>query len=359
MFFNRLEAISGFNQGASPDDIARLIRSGSRPAVLLGWLHGEAGASAPLTAALRETAARELIMSGWLSDALALLASAEVPALVIKGASISQRWYPEPWLRPRNDDDLLVPEATFDRACEALREGGYRETPQNPGAGQMGQAHFVRAIPHGGSHFVDLHARPLVPGAFRTLPGFDDLAADAQPLPGIGPHARGPSGPLTMLLGCAHRVAHHSPTEDPTWLVDVHLLAGRFAPGDWTQLCEWAERSRMAQVCAAELSRAVAAFDTEVPAEVIARLGAARGEPSAAYLQVRGPLHAHWVDFRHQRTIGARLRFVAGHLAPPPSFMRARFGPVPAYRLPWLYVQRAAGGLARWVIDFARRRLGG
>ena len=334
------------------------MRAGSRPAVLLGWLHEESGTSPDLATALREAAAHEAVMGLWLRDALALLASAGIPVLVIKGAAISQRCYPESWLRPRNDDDLLVPEAAFARACDALHEGGYRESPQNPGARHMGQAHFAREVPHGGPHFVDLHARLLVPSAFATLPGFDDLAADAQPLPAIGPEARGPSAPLTMLLGCAHRVAHHTPTEDPTWLVDLHLLAGRFTAGDWMQLCEWAERSRMAQVCAAELSRAVAAFDTEVPAGVLERLGAARGEPSAAYLRVRGPLHAHWIDFCQQQTVRQRLRFVAAHVAPSPSFMRARYGPLPAYRLPWLYVRRAAAGLSRWTLDFARRRMG-
>lgn len=356
--FNSLATSIDMDPAATDELLARAIGEGVRPALLLAWMRRQSrGAVAPvLGTAMRDAAARESLAARRLDVALAVLRAAGVPTLVLKGAAISQLCYPEPWLRPRNDDDVLVPGDAFDGARAALRDAGYQAAPQNPAPEIVGQAHLHLPIDDGHFHAIDLHARPLVPAAFCDLPAFETLAAAAVPLPAIGPGARGPSAPHALLLGCAHRVAHHTPTEDPTWLVDLHLLAERLDDRQWADFADLAVRSRVAEVCAAELRRGISTYQTPVPAGVLTRLASVRGEESAAYLVALGPLYSHWLQFRYRSGVLARAGMVAHHLLPPRAYMEARFGAGPSYKLPWLYARRAVMGFGRWAHEFAQRR---
>ena len=97
-----------------------------------------------------------------LRQALAVLASAGIPCLVLKGLPLSQRLYGHPLLRDAVDIDLLVSPKSFRAAERSLLRNGwrnvskFRETPVR----NRWQAHFVadsRFVGLGGS--LELHHR--------------------------------------------------------------------------------------------------------------------------------------------------------------------------------------------------------
>jgi hypothetical protein len=199
---------------------------------------------------------------------------------------------------------------------------------------------------------VDLHWRPCVPAAFGELPAFDDLVGRAVPLT-VGPAARGLGAEDALLLACAHRVAHHGADEDPTWLLDVHLLGARLDEQGWRRFEAAAIAARVGRVCHFELGRALAALGTPVPAEILATLAAAGPEPSARHLTARSRL-GRWVLDLRDHPGGAWSAFRARAL-PPTLYMRQRYG-VPGALVPAAYLWRVVSGGGRWVIDAATRR---
>lgn len=305
---------------------------------------------------VRDALAVDLIRTASLRCVLDRLAADGVPVLIMKGAALAHTCYPAPHLRPRNDDDLVVSQAAFASACTSLERQGYIAEPQASGDRVTGQRHFARTGGGGTTHHVDLHWRLVNPAAFDDLPGFDTLAAASVPLPGLGRHARGFGSVHALLLACAHRVAHHTPTEDPQWLLDMHLIARTLDDRGWAEFAMQAEQSRLAEVCASELRRTREAFGTPVPDGVLARLAAVTGEPTAEHLGAHDPLHVQWLNLRHAGGWRARLTLVRQHVFPPPAYMLARDRPRHPALLPWLYVRRAGVGLGRWIREARARR---
>jgi hypothetical protein len=280
---------------------------------------------------------------------LAVLSFEGAVPLVLKGAALSYGFYPEPWLRARRDDDVLVAPEQFDRARLALEALGYVEQPASPSAEVTGQSHFTRQVLGEPPHYIDLHWRPLVPAAFADVPGHADLAPRSVPLAAIGDAARAPSAEDLLLLGCAHAVAHHGAGADPMWLVDAHQIASTLHDDDWRRFAERAVAARVATICRSVLADAAQQLGTMVPAETQRRLSVTAGEPSARYLGADSRLYRLWLDV-HQRD----ARAVAARLAPSAAFMRAQYG-VPSGLLPFAYTWRLVAGASRWVAEAARR----
>lgn len=302
---------------------------------------------------LRRAAALEAIGARRLAAVAARFAAHGVPVLLMKGAALSLTSYPAPHLRPRHDDDLLVDPARFANACALLEAAGYVAEPQVAAPQITGQRHFSRTDPQG-THHVDLHWRPVNPTAFADLPAFGELQQASVPLPGHD-WLRGLGPEHALLLACVHRVAHHTPTEDPQWLLDIHLLGSGLAEERWEGFVVLALRARQAALCASELARAKEVFDTPVPDAVLQDLGRARGEPSEAHLAAHDPLRVQWLNLRYTGGWRARVNLVRQHLFPPAAYMRARYGVTSTPRLLWCYAHRAAAGLARWVREALAR----
>src|SRR5262245_65347229 len=83
--------------------------------------------SDPIFALLDELAVREL------QAALAELEAGGIEPIVFKGAALAHTHYPESWLRPRLDADLLIPPEQRWRASEILVGLGYRPPPMISG----------------------------------------------------------------------------------------------------------------------------------------------------------------------------------------------------------------------------------
>jgi hypothetical protein len=298
-------------------------------------------------------AARDLAQTAALRGVLEQLFDAGVTTLVMKGTALSHSVYPNE-VRPRNDDDLLVPATDFERAAQVLAAAGYTRATQVTDVAITGQQLFSKRV-FGITHHVDLHARPLNPVAFRDLPRFDELWSASVPLAALGRAARAIGPVHALLFACAHRVAHHTPTEDPLWLLDVDRLARVLRAQQWKDFVDAATRARCARICAAELARARDVHGTDIPDEVLHALTRADREPTERHLRPLGPLHVLWLDLRHAHTWADRAAVLKGHLLPPADYMRERFDVRANDSLMAAHTRRWLRGGSRWIAEYVQR----
>jgi hypothetical protein len=348
-----LEGVVDDGFGGQPDRAVGRLHS-DRHRVLLAFLRVPDGdATDRDRALLREAAALDAHRTVRLQGVVRQLNRNAIDCLILKGAAFSHH-YPALHLRPRNDDDLWVRERDFTAACAVLEAAGYQPHLEVTSSEITRQRHFVRRDQRG-SHDLDLHWWPVNPSAFDQLPPFDECFGASVTLEGIGAELRAPGRVHGLLLACAHRVAHHTETEDAMWHCDIHFLASAFTPADWRAFELQARRAGVARVSGVALQYVTSTLGTRVPRDVVERLLLVAGEPSSRYLRALGPLRDFWLELRARDGARARLRLLTHHVLPPREYVRSRYGYNGVALLPFLYAHRAINGFAHWTAEFVSR----
>jgi len=293
-------------------------------------------------AAIRE---RELTAVSWAFEAH------QVPALVVKGAALAYTRYAKPWLRPRLDTDVLVDRSAFDRAAAALEHAGYaRSATFSTGDFVSHQVAYERTDDYGVEHTIDLHWRALNPQLLAGVVEFADLWEEAEDVPVGAASIRVPTAFWSLLLACAHRLAHHQRHERLIWLYDLHLLAGVLPESRWNHLVAVARERRIAAICADGLGTAARRLGTPVPAAVLAALTyAGRSEPTRHYVDRDVSRLDVLRDDLRELPWRDRGRLLREHLFPPAAFIRSRYGTESSLLLPLLYAHRLMTGAVKWI----------
>ena len=303
-----------------------------------------------LRAGRRDEAVREAVKRDDLCRLQAAFEQAGVHSLLVKGAQLAYTHYPQPWLRPRFDTDVLVAPDDRLRADGALRALGYMPSHQVTGSVVAHQLQYQRHDRYGFADTIDLHWKVTNPHVFADVLTFDELAAAARPIPALGPHARGPSSVHALLLACVHRVAHHQNSDLLIWLYDIHLLFGALDADEREEFLEVARIKRLRSVCASGLDSAARWLGTRLPEAYRDRLETGvdeEREPSAAFLQPG----MRRVDILRSdlRAVGGwrrKVRLIREHLFPPAAYVRARYGPNTP--LVFAYLDRVLTGVGKW-----------
>ena len=297
---------------------------------------------------LRAAAALDAAREPELRSVIAALA--DVKPVLIKGAALAYTHYQRSELRPREDTDLIISSADKGRAAMALESLGYERATEVDGELVTAQFHFQRRDGCGVRHALDVHWRLSNVRAFADALSYDEIVAMSAPLPRLGPAARVPSAVHSLVIACAHRIAHHGDTTQLLWLFDIHLLARSLTVDERDQFTALVTARRLRAVAAKGLASAAAAFGG-IDTHWIAALQAApaTAEPSAAF--VGGPMRrvdvltadlaatARWRD---------RVRLLREHLFPAAAFMYERYGIHRAAALPILYAHRIVSGAPKW-----------
>ena len=271
--------------------------------------------------------------------------------LLLKGTALAYTHYPQPYLRPRNDIDLLIRRADVGRAEAALSACGFARAAEADAGLWTGQRHYAKTSAAGPAH-VDLHWRVVNPLAFADVLPFDDVWSRSVGVPALGPLARTLAAPDTLLLSCVHRVAHHQDRVNLLWLWDIHLVSSRLSAGEWSRFLETAAASRVLGVCVRGLTLAHEWFGTPIP-EAARRVppGATSDEPAAAFLREGlRQVDVARADLAALTSWRQRVALVREHLCPPIAYMRARYARWPQYLLPLAYVYRVVSGAPRWFV---------
>lgn len=305
--------------------------------------HAEAMHAAATRWTLREAAERHAI-----GDFLE--AAAGVPMVFFKGAATAYSLYDEPWMRMKDDWDVLVATGAHRDADRALARAGFRvDRALKPGRVRMRQQSYRRDVA-GGQCIVDLHQRALNPPALSDRIPYRDLDAIGVPLPRIHRLARGVAGEAALAIACVHRLAHHSSETRLMWDYEVLLLARRLS-GLSEGAARLAALSRQwggGRFVSAEVRGAAHRLDAPLDAGVARVLDAldALAPAGDAFLREhRSRADEFLLDWR---VLGwkDRASLLIETFAPDGAFVRASTGST--LPLPWLYVRRIARGARGW-----------
>jgi hypothetical protein len=305
-----------------------------------------------LADARRAEAALEIIRRQELCRLLQAFASADVPVLLLKGAALAYSLYPEPWLRPREDTDLLVEGVDARRAGEALASLGYHAALMQRGELVTNQRLHVRTDASGLRHDCDLHWKIANPVPFAELLMPRALLGDAETTSLGDVAVRHPRRLHAILLACWHRASHHHDSTNLLWLYDLHLLVEGMTDSGAAELLDVARQTGTADICARGLQLANERFHTRLPIALLTDLAALNDMKSsltAVYLRPNARrVDLLMADLRALPNWGARARLVREHLFPPADYMLGCYPGSTRVRLPALYMWRIARGARSW-----------
>ncbi|HTM27269.1 MAG TPA: nucleotidyltransferase family protein [Vicinamibacterales bacterium] len=307
-----------------------------------------------LTQIAGETALLDQLRLGHDRRVIAALAAAGVSPLLFKGAALAHRHYPESWLRPRVDTDLLIRASERNAAASVLERLGYGRAERPTGDHVTHQFTYVRATPAGRIEY-DVHWKIADPQVFADVLTVDEAAQRSVPMPVLGDAARAISDVDALVVACTHRVAHHFDTNCLLYLYDIDLLARRLGDADWDRVAAIAAQKRVRRVCARGLTLAAGLLATPAPARVSRAMAVDESEPSASYLAPE----LRRVDILRSDLLAlgwrARVRLLREHLLPPPEYVLRSYGTRHTALLPALYVHRIVRGAFKWVRPLKER----
>ena len=308
---------------------------------------------------VRADAVSELLRQREMMAVLEALANSDIHPVLLKGTPFAYAIYDAPCLRPRNDTDLLIRREQVDTARRVMVGLCYRASTLCDGELLFCQFEMAKTDPFGVRHAVDFHWKISTQSVFADVLRYDELDAEAIPVPSLGLHARTTGLLHALLLACLHPAMHHRNIERLIWVYDIHLLASRLSTADFDRFTDLAMEKQVAAIVAHELSRARSRFGTRVPNRVTARLAAAElRESSAMYLRPGRRWHDELIStarglprWRHRAQLLREVVFPDA-----PYMLRAyglSAGAVGMALLPALYVHRITYGA--WKVLIGRK----
>jgi hypothetical protein len=305
---------------------------------------------------LREAALRQAVVESVIdTDLRALLkafAAEGIQPLLIKGTALAYSLYPEPWLRPRCDTDLLVAESERKNAAALLLRIGY--TPLLEVESEyLGSQKSYSKIVQGVRCSYDLHWQiSNTNRQFSSKLADSNLLTAAINIPALGEHARTLSRVDSLIYACFHRAGHFSHSGDRLiWLYDIHLLCQTLTEQEAETFCTKAKQLEISVLCADAIVVAQSWFNTILQKELAALLQEkAETETFTNLLQPGGRQvgiknHA-LLELKGLPTWRERLRFLFQNAFPPPEFMLWRYGKKKKSALPLLYLKRFAEAIS-------------
>jgi hypothetical protein len=293
-----------------------------------------------------------------LTRTLAALAAGGVEPVLFKGTALAYSLYANPVLRARGDTDLIVAPESTAQVDAALKELGFVRDVAVSGDFVSYQACYTREEDGGETHTLDLHWRINNSEVLARLFSYEELRRQAQALPRLCSLALGASPVHALLIACMHRATHkqnpmyvqgvpHYDADRLIWLYDIHLLVGTLSQAQWDEFARLAGSKGLRAVCQEGFEHARECFHTAYPESVMTALArAGSAEPAARYLD-GSRLRQQWMDFCAIAGGRNKLRFLRESVFPPETYMRHKYPNARAGWLPWLYLRRAFGGVAK------------
>lgn len=320
-----MEADDDWAALASQEGVLPLLEARLRPSA--EWPSLPAALRKALQEGARQAVALDLYRRHELARVAAVLADADLRALVLKGNALGLWLYPQSHLRPTRDIDLLFASRTeADRAVGLLARLGYVAEPD------PGKLFFERKcqlrVAGGNRCELDLHSKLLNAPLFADALPFDELWAASQPLPGLPAQLRALGAVHALLHACLNRVMdiQIGEPERLKLLYDVHLLADRLDEITWHQLQALACQRRIAGACARVFGEARRLFATEFPSSVLAALDAAAASEPLDWARLDDWRYMQWRNLLAVPGLGGRLRWLYERVFTTRSRMQGRYG---------------------------------
>ena len=246
---------------------------------------------------------------------------------------------------------MLIPQAQVDAARHVLASLDYVATVHCDDL--FSQFEVQKTDSFGVTHVFDVHWKISTQPIFAGVLTHDELLPRTVLVPALGASAIAAGAIDALLLACVHPVMHHRNIERVLWMYDIHLIAAKLTPAQFSEFAGRAQQKRVAEICAHGLRLAQTAFGTPIPPEVVEILSSAGGlEPSMEYLATERRWHHELISsVRGLPSFGERIRLMREVLFPSQQYMLGAYGlrgkPLGQWVLPALYVHRNLRGVWR------------
>jgi len=279
----------------------------------------------------RETAGRVAQLRSALSEAIAALAAARIPVLLLKGAALQQDVWTDIGLRPWSDLDLFVDRRHVQSAVATLARLGYRPGRAETTLGATVAHENELALVGRGGVVVDLHWSLFDSPHHDALADLSLLCARARPCAVLGMPAKMLSPEEQLLHLCGHLVLHHN-GDELLWLNDIaQLTRVHHDTLRWDVVVAEARRRDLVLPLQRCVSAVAATMAADVPPGVLERVKALR--PSETEVRVVGRVGDRqrsmaarlWLDVTTMTGWGNRLAYLGTRLFPSPAYMKARY----------------------------------
>jgi hypothetical protein len=280
---------------------------------------------------------------------LRLIASAGLPAIVLKGLALAHTVYVHAWMRPRGDTDLLIRQIDVPHFDRVFRDSGYTLLPHVRGELTLPQRHYYRDAVSGFRHSWDLHWRLTTSEALREALPEGELWAHAEPRPDLD-GARVPKYAEALVLACIHRLAHHFDDPRLIWLWDIRLLLEAMDGRETERFFRLAARAPSAAACGRSLAMARERCGAPVPGLLLPIVDMANPGAPVAFLWSGSRRRISYLIGELRAAAPARrARILHERLLPSLSSMRERYPSVPRTLLPFAYAWRLMAGIPKWL----------
>jgi hypothetical protein len=295
------------------------------------------------------SAVLELVGSHQDTQVLQWLMEIGLNPIVLKGAAYARTIYPEAYLRPRCDTDLLLPDrASAQWAWRRLAEEGY-ELSADVVEGRFVSRQRTCVKPTCGGHALDTHWAISNTHTFvRALP-YNEINQDAVSLPTLHESARTLGTVHSLLFACLHLFGHAQmdPTPRLLWLYDIFLLSRRMSNSDWQAFTCAAITKGVAGICRDALDGTNAKFPIAFFESIRPTLLEAEGCETFRPDRLRTPLGFALRDLKALDGWSAKLQWVRETLLPSPAYVRSKYPGANGTWLPLIYLHRTVTGLAK------------
>ncbi len=173
--------------------------------------------------------------------------------------------------------------------------------------------------------------------------------AAAIPVPALGKTAVAFDPVHALLHACMHRIGHkpYGDGDRLIWLYDIHLLAGTLDLSQWSRMVSLAVENKICTICLDGLLKTASAFATAIPDD-FKKLLREKGENEFVTANTGD---TRWrlalADFQALPGWRERLLLLKEHLLPSAAYMLTKYQTRHHFLLPFLYIRRAAGGIAK------------
>jgi hypothetical protein len=163
-----------------------------------------------------------------------ILAKAGIGALVFKGLAVAAKYYPEPWLRPASDIDMIVRPADVRGAVSALEADDWKVVRGLPSTKLEFSNHVV--LTKGQRQRLELHFAPIAD--FQARIDVERLFERAERVCLEGKKwLMAPQEADHFVLLAAHLI-HHARSHSVKWFFDLKLMLRARPDWNWNAVVE-------------------------------------------------------------------------------------------------------------------------
>ncbi len=277
---------------------------------------------------MRETMARNLLLTSELCAIVKGLDCHGIPSIPIRGPALAQQLYDDPFLRSAEDLDLLVHRRDLPVVAAFLTQRGYRSVEHRQGFLETFSYSLEFVHPASGL-YVEPHWSLVYPPYVGTV----DMApvwarAVRQQVAGV--HMLG-LGLIDLVIHLCVHLLHRGNQVPFLWFYELdRLLREKEADIDWGQFVRVAHSMGQGLLVAQALAKVIEHCDTPLPPSVSAQLFSSphpSSLPTIGLLLTRGQVNGReeFAALWALRGLHSKLRYVLGLLFPSPKFMLRRY----------------------------------